>query len=159
MHKDICLNMNADSIFIRRWDPEEVTDGVPLMLLHDSLGCVELWRDFPAALAEHLGRTVYAYDRLGFGRSSLRENLPGTNFICVEVEEIIPAVADGLGLTEAIIFGHSVGGGWHSQLRPGWAIGVRLSFPSQLKRSSKSEPLAESAMHERNLKSQNSLSG
>ena len=37
--------------------------------MHDSLGCVALWRDFPAQLAQATARVVYAYDRLGFGLS------------------------------------------------------------------------------------------
>ncbi|MCL6467607.1 MAG: alpha/beta hydrolase, partial [Ralstonia sp.] len=41
----------------------------PIVLLHDSLGCVALWRDFPQRLAQSTGHAVIAYDRLGFGRS------------------------------------------------------------------------------------------
>jgi pimeloyl-ACP methyl ester carboxylesterase len=41
----------------------------PLVLMHDSLGSVDLWREFPAQLAAATGREVIAYDRLGFGHS------------------------------------------------------------------------------------------
>ena len=53
-------------LYARRWDP---AGGAPIVLFHDSLGCVALWRDFPEQLASETGRSVVAYDRLGFGLS------------------------------------------------------------------------------------------
>lgn len=82
----------------------------PIVLLHDSLGSVELWRRFPAALAQTTGRTVWAYDRLGFGRSSPRSKLPALDFILEEAQVYFPALAERLELDEYILFGHSVGG-------------------------------------------------
>lgn len=96
------------TVFTRRWNPGPKA---PIVLLHDSLGCVELWRDFPAALAKASDRPVIAYDRLGFGRSSARTALPAPGFIREEAETIFPAVCDALGVKEALLFGHSVGGG------------------------------------------------
>jgi len=79
-------------------------------LLHDSLGCTELWRDFPAALAETTSRTVIAYDRLGFGKSTARRGLPSLDFIDEEAEIYVPALLHGLGVSDFVAFGHSVGG-------------------------------------------------
>jgi pimeloyl-ACP methyl ester carboxylesterase len=107
---DILLDVNGGTIFARRWQPAAVYSPVPLVLLHDSLGCVDLWRDFPATLAHRLGRAVVAYDRLGFGRSSPREELPSADFIREEAEEVFPAVLGRLGIAEFAAFGHSVGG-------------------------------------------------
>jgi pimeloyl-ACP methyl ester carboxylesterase len=83
---------------------------VPWVLLHDSLGCVELWRDFPVALARATQRPVVAYDRLGFGRSSARNTRPSLRFIAEEAESTFPALRAGLRLDEFALFGHSVGG-------------------------------------------------
>lgn len=110
MHTDLDLGVNGAAIFARRWDPAVARGGAPLILLHDSLGCVELWRDFPAMLARELRRPVIAYDRVGFGRSSPREQLPSANFIRQEAEEFFPALRQELGITEFAVFGHSVGG-------------------------------------------------
>ena len=70
------LKTPAGDIQVARWQPVEATPaGSPIVLLHDSLGCIALWRDFPALLAEASGREVIAYDRLGFGHST---PYPGT---------------------------------------------------------------------------------
>jgi pimeloyl-ACP methyl ester carboxylesterase len=71
---------------------------------------VELWRDFPALLAEASNRPVIAYDRLGFGQSTLRIDRPSITFIDDEAELHFPAVCRGLGLDRFALFGHSVGG-------------------------------------------------
>ncbi len=97
-------------IFVRQWLPANPLSPIPLILLHDSLGCVELWRDFPEHLAITLGRPVLAYDRLGFGRSSARVAKPSANFITEEVEIYFPCLAEALALSEFILVGHSVGG-------------------------------------------------
>jgi pimeloyl-ACP methyl ester carboxylesterase len=107
---DTQLAITGGTIFARRWEPDARAGDVPLVLLHDSLGSVELWREFPALLAEQLGRPVVAYDRLGFGRSSPRQELPSANFIREEAEEILPALLAELGIAEFALFGHSVGG-------------------------------------------------
>src|SRR5689334_23122832 len=46
--------------------------GVPrVVLLHEGLGCVAMWRDFPAQLADRLGEPVLAYSRYGYGASDV----------------------------------------------------------------------------------------
>jgi pimeloyl-ACP methyl ester carboxylesterase len=110
MSTDILLGVTGGTIFTRRWHPPVASSRVPLILLHDSLGCVDLWRDFPETLSRRLGRPVVAYDRLGFGRSSARSDLPGPDFIREEAEEFLPAVRAGLGIADFAVLGHSVGG-------------------------------------------------
>lgn len=84
---------------------------IPVVLLHDSLGSVALWRDFPARLAESTGLPVIAYDRAGFGRSTARsEDLP-PDFIAAEAQGALQVVLQHFGVAQAILFGHSVGGG------------------------------------------------
>src|SRR5436305_10552411 len=107
---DRVVNAPGGAIFVRRWDPTPAARAAPLILLHDSLGCVDLWRDFPATLAGHLGAPVVAYDRLGFGRSSGRTEPPAADFIREETEEVFPALRGELGIADFALFGHSVGG-------------------------------------------------
>lgn len=83
----------------------------PIVLLHDSLGCVALWRRFPERLCLATGRTVIAYDRLGFGQSDPFQGEWTDDFIRTEAEDAFPRLREQLGLEAFIAFGHSVGGG------------------------------------------------
>ena len=110
MHSDTQYTLKAGTIFARTWTPAALSNDVPLVLLHDSLGSIELWRDFPEVLANRLQRRVFAYDRLGFGRSSPRSELPSLNFIREEAEQNLPEILDQAGISTFAILGHSVGG-------------------------------------------------
>ncbi len=95
------------------WHPVEAIESVlrpPLLLLHDSLGCVTLWRDFPALLCSATGRRIVAYDRLGFGASAVRKGCLPLDFIEQESEDW-PLLQQALGFDEFVALGHSVGGG------------------------------------------------
>lgn len=81
------------------------------VLLHDSLGCVDLWRDFPETLAQATGKPVVAYDRLGYGRSDAAHGLPPADFVAREGQAGLRPVLDQLHISRAILLGHSVGGG------------------------------------------------
>ena len=97
-------------LFARRWPGASAADA-PLVLFHDSLGCVEVWRDWPEKLSRITGRTVIAYDRMGFGRSDARHELPPLDFVAEEAARYFPAVREQLGLQRFVALGHSVGGG------------------------------------------------
>jgi pimeloyl-ACP methyl ester carboxylesterase len=103
-------------LFTRRWSPAgaAATAGGPanpILLLHDSLGSVALWRDFPAALSRATGREVIAYDRLGFGQSDRREGRLPPDFVAEEASQWIPVLRRQLGFRGFVALGHSVGGG------------------------------------------------
>lgn len=101
-------------LFVRSWSPgtaQPPSDLAPILMLHDSLGCVELWRDFPARLCQATGRRVLAYDRLGFGRSDARRERPSLDFVAEEAAHYLPAVLAQLALAPVVLLGHSVGGG------------------------------------------------
>ena len=55
--EDQFLNISGGTVFVRTWNLEGASQA-PIVLLHDSLGSVELWRDFPKVLAAATGRTV-----------------------------------------------------------------------------------------------------
>lgn len=98
-------------LFARRWTaPESLAGAAPILLFHDSLGCVALWRDFPQQLAAATRRQVIAYDRLGFGASDPRSELPDDDFTRAEAHAALPALRAAFGIGRFIAFGHSVGG-------------------------------------------------
>lgn len=86
-------------------------DAPPIVLLHDSLGCVRMWRMFPRTLAACAGRRVIAYDRLGFGQSDPRTDALGFDFVRDEARRCFPVLRDAFGFDRFVAFGHSVGGG------------------------------------------------
>lgn len=97
-------------IYKKEWVSDAVPAREPILLLHDSLGCTDTWRDFPGRLCHVTGRRVISYDRAGFGRSSARTDKLSHNFIDQETD-VIAQLAETLQLDEFILFGHSVGGG------------------------------------------------
>jgi pimeloyl-ACP methyl ester carboxylesterase len=109
---DCRIHTPQGRIFARRWSPVvEAATKAPIVLLHDSLGCVGLWRDFPEVLSVVTRRRVIAYDRLGFGRSDPRATRPSLDFIAEEASLSFPAVRRALGIERFVVVGHSVGGG------------------------------------------------
>ena len=68
---DQWVSTDRGTVFARAWVPSDrLSDpDATILLVHDSLGCLELWRDFPARLAAATCRAVIACDRLGFGQS------------------------------------------------------------------------------------------
>lgn len=109
---DHWIALPAGRLFARQWHPPRAaTLAAPVFLMHDSLGCVELWREFPALLAAACGRRVIAYDRLGFGRSDARAARPSLAFVAEEATTGFAAVREQLGIDRFAVVGHSVGGG------------------------------------------------
>lgn len=98
------------TLFAQSWDVEQ-GQGAPVVLLHDSLGCVALWRDFPERLAQATGRKVIAYDRLGFGRSARHSGTLSLSFVEDEAKGDFQAVCQFFKLHSFVVFGHSVGAG------------------------------------------------
>jgi pimeloyl-ACP methyl ester carboxylesterase len=82
----------------------------PLMLLHEGLGSVGLWRDFPAALQAATGRRVIAFSRFGHGWSEPPPRRRTPAFFHEEALEVLPALLEQLNAAEPILVGHSDGG-------------------------------------------------
>lgn len=113
-------------IFTRRWSAHSADPAAcPIVLMHDSLGCVELWRDFPALLSQATGRDVIAYDRLGFGRSAPRAALPSLDFVAEEAKLYFAEICAQLGVQSFIAMGHSVGGGMAIECAAAFSAGPR----------------------------------
>ncbi|WP_135230620.1 alpha/beta fold hydrolase [Deinococcus fonticola] len=108
---DAWVNHPHGQLLTRTWTPAGALSGVPILLFHDSLGSVELWRHFPAQLSKATRRQVIAYDRLGFGQSDAYVQELPLDFIADEARTYVPALMEQLGLKRFIALGHSVGGG------------------------------------------------
>jgi pimeloyl-ACP methyl ester carboxylesterase len=81
-----------------------------LVFLHDGLGSVEQWHDFPARLAEASGCPALAYDRYGHGKSEiLAEPRRGVRFMHDEALTALPQFLTSLGVENPVLVGHSDG--------------------------------------------------
>lgn len=93
----------------QRWGPAP-NDAPTLVLLHEGLGCVALWRDFPDVLAETTGCGVFAYSRLGYGSSDPVTLPRPMSYMHDEALEVLPHVLDAAAVRRAVLIGHSDGG-------------------------------------------------
>lgn len=81
-----------------------------IVFLHDSLGSVQLWRDFPEKLAEATQCNFLIYDRLGYGKSfSMTTHKRENNYMELEADLLNDLLSE-LNINDAILFGHSDGG-------------------------------------------------
>jgi pimeloyl-ACP methyl ester carboxylesterase len=121
--QEIRVDTPTGRLFAKRWDYGVHNNHcqTPLVLMHDSLGSVELWRDFPERLARATHRPVVAYDRLGFGCSEARTGQVTLDFIREEAHASFQFVRNALALDRFVVVGHSVGGGM--------AVGIAAAYP------------------------------
>ena len=85
-------------------------DAAPtVVMLHEGLGCVALWRNFPAKLAAATGFGVFVYSRAGYGRSDPVELPRSLDYMTREARFSLPQVLDAIGFRRGILLGHSDG--------------------------------------------------
>ncbi len=85
-------------------------DKTTIIFLHDSLGCVELWRDFPKSIESICNCNVLSYDRHGYGKSSPFTVIQRNNDYLLTEAMILGKILDQLSLSRVVLFGHSDGG-------------------------------------------------
>ena len=83
-----------------------------MVFLHEGLGSVALWRDFPARLCEACGMRGLVFSRPGYGRSTPRAagERWAPDFMHVQAREVLPALLQALGVKQPWLLGHSDGG-------------------------------------------------
>lgn len=84
--------------------------GPVLVFLHEGLGSIGQWRDFPRKVAQATGCRALVYDRYGYGDSDvLKEEKVGLNFMHVGALRELPELLNNLGIGDPILIGHSDG--------------------------------------------------
>lgn len=82
----------------------------PLVFLHEGLGSIGQWRDFPAQLAAATGCRALVYDRYGYGQSDvLQEPRRSVRFMHDEALVALPELLAGLRIRNPVLIGHSDG--------------------------------------------------
>lgn len=80
-----------------------------LVLLHEGLGSVSLWRDFPHKLAAATGCRVMAYSRYGYGRSAPCKLPRPLDYMEREAQQVLPELLHALRIDDCVLIGHSDG--------------------------------------------------
>ena len=80
-----------------------------IVMLHEGLGCVGLWGDFPERLQRATGAGVFVYSRAGYGASSPVPLPRPLTYMHDEARDVLPALLDAIGFTRGILLGHSDG--------------------------------------------------
>ena len=100
--------LRVKSIELKDPEPEKVRP--KLIFLHEALGCIELWRDFPEILCLSTGCSGFVYDRKGYGESEPFEDTWSLDYLQQEALTYLPAFLKTCGIMDTILIGHSDGG-------------------------------------------------
>ncbi len=86
-------------------------DAPVMVFLHEGLGSVAMWRDFPQRLCDAAGRRGLVYSRPGYGCSTARaaDERWAPDFMHHQAHEVLPTLLAALGITRPWLFGHSDG--------------------------------------------------
>jgi pimeloyl-ACP methyl ester carboxylesterase len=98
---------------VKRIEPEPATlakHRPTLVFLHDALGCIERWRDFPETLCGSLGCSGLVYDRRGNGGSDMFEGPWAMDYHRTESLTYLPELLNVCSIDNAVLIGHSDGG-------------------------------------------------
>jgi pimeloyl-ACP methyl ester carboxylesterase len=90
--------------------PAHQLDRPTLVFLHEGLGCIALWRDFPERVARATGCRTLVYSRYGFGGSDVLEAPRTPDYMHREALSVLPEVLGQLGIERPVLVGHSDGG-------------------------------------------------
>jgi pimeloyl-ACP methyl ester carboxylesterase len=99
-----------------QWIEAGAADAPLLVFLHEGLGSLSMWRDFPQDLCAALGCRGLVYSRPGYGQSTPRapDEVWEPDFMHRQAHEVLPALLAVLGVDAAVnppwLLGHSDGG-------------------------------------------------
>jgi pimeloyl-ACP methyl ester carboxylesterase len=107
------ISINGVSLYYEFIKKTLLSEGRPLLVfLHEGLGCVKQWKDFPAQLCEKVNCPAFLYDREGHGKSEMLKTMRGKDFMHLQAQIILPEIFKELNITDhkKILIGHSDGG-------------------------------------------------
>lgn len=105
-----------------------------LVFLHEALGSVALWRDFPARVAAATGCRTLIWSRLGHGRSAPLPAPRTPRYLHAEALERLPPLLAALSIERPVLIGHSDGGSIaliHAAALPDRVAGVVVMAPHE----------------------------
>jgi pimeloyl-ACP methyl ester carboxylesterase len=85
-------------------------DAPTLVFLHEGLGSVAMWREFPQKAAAATGCATVVYSRYGYGQSDVLREARAVDYMHVEALEVLPQLLQALDISDPVLVGHSDGG-------------------------------------------------
>jgi pimeloyl-ACP methyl ester carboxylesterase len=92
-----------------QWHGPPASKAPTIVFLHEGLGSITRWRDFPAALCARLGWGGLVYNRQGYGGSDPLRPPLSPQFMHHEALDVLPRVLEAFGIARPVLFGHSDG--------------------------------------------------
>lgn len=92
-----------------KWLAPHAPDAPTIVMLHEGLGCVGLWGDFPEKLQQATGAGVFLYSRAGYGQSSPVTLPRPLDYMHREAMEVLPKILAQIGFRRGLLLGHSDG--------------------------------------------------
>ena len=102
------LHIDGQRLEYRRLGPDP-HDAPTVVMLHEGLGSVSTWREFPEAIARATGLGVFVYSRAGYGSSSPCALPRPLTYMHDEALDTLPRVLDAIGFRAGLLLGHSDG--------------------------------------------------
>lgn len=109
------IEVNGAGIEVQRLPGVPGGRRAPIIFLHEGLGSVAMWRDWPARICAGTGRCGVVYSRRGYGASDAIPDVRdggrlGPDYMHREAFDVLPALLSTLGIESPVLLGHSDGG-------------------------------------------------
>jgi pimeloyl-ACP methyl ester carboxylesterase len=89
--------------------PGSAAAAPPIVMLHEGLGSLAMWRDFPQRVADAANARMLVYSRRGHGRSDPLPNPRGVDYLHGEAQDVLPKLLRALDIRRPLLVGHSDG--------------------------------------------------
>lgn len=109
------IQVNGTALELERLPGPDGTQLAPVVFLHEGLGSVAMWRDWPRQVCEATGRAGFVYSRRGYGKSQSIPDVRGAgrlraDYMHREALDVLPELLAKLGVEAPVLLGHSDGG-------------------------------------------------
>lgn len=109
MKKEQYFHIEIDNVKLHILQTNNFPNRPTIVFLHESFGCIELWKDFPNVLGKLTGCNILVYDRQGYGKSDPFNTVKRTNDYLEIEADTLNKILINLKIDNVILFGHSDG--------------------------------------------------